>query len=331
MRFGVGLIVAFVLALAGAQGLRAEVAEVTLAKQFGLLYHQITVMEDQKLIEKHAKAFGLDTLKVSFQQLGSTGAMTDAILSGSLNVASGGIPGFLLLWDRTKGEMKGIGGLTAYNSYLVTNNPNVKTLKDLTEKDRIALPVAKISPQALYLQMEAEKIWGEKQYTKLDAQTITRAHPDSLAALLSKNTEITGHYSTAPFQQRALREPGITKVTSGYQAMGPHTPTMMYVSAKFARENPKVTQALVNALKEATDIIKSDKKAAAELYLKINKGKETVEEIVAIFNDPETEITYVPRGTLKFAAFMQKIGLMKNKAATMDDLFLPIPEIVAGN
>ena len=38
----------------------AEASAVRVAKQFGLAYTQYMVMEDQKLIEKHAKAAGLD-------------------------------------------------------------------------------------------------------------------------------------------------------------------------------------------------------------------------------------------------------------------------------
>ena len=53
--------------------------------------------------------------------------------------------------------------------YLNTINPNVKTIKDFTEKDRIALPAVRVSMQAVILQMAAEKVFGEGQEHKLDA------------------------------------------------------------------------------------------------------------------------------------------------------------------
>jgi len=44
------------LALAGAPQARAEVNELRIGKQYGLPYLQLVVMEDRKLIEKHAQS-----------------------------------------------------------------------------------------------------------------------------------------------------------------------------------------------------------------------------------------------------------------------------------
>lgn len=308
----------------------AEVGELTIAKQFGLLYQQITTMEDQKLIEKHAKALGLADLKVSFRQLASTGAMTDALLSGSLHIASGGVPGFLLLWDRTKGQMTGIGALAAYDQLMVTTRPDLKSVTDLGEKDKIAMPVVKVSPQAIFLQMAAAKALGDANFAKYDSLTISRAHPDSLAALLSRS-EVTAHFSGPPFQQVALQQPGVTKVLSSYQIMGKNTPTMIYTTAKFASDNPKATEAVARALIEATEIIKRDLKASAELYVKLNGGKDSVNLIEAILKAPETDVTYKPIGVMKYAEHMHKTGAIKTLPKSIDDLFLALPELKGGS
>jgi NitT/TauT family transport system substrate-binding protein len=52
--------------------------------------------------------------------------------------------------------------------YLNTINPNVKSIRDFSDKDRIALPAVKISIQAITLQMAAEKTFGPGQHGKLD-------------------------------------------------------------------------------------------------------------------------------------------------------------------
>ena len=57
--------------------------------------------------------------------------------------------------------------------YLNTNNPNVKSIKDFTSKDKIALPAVKVSIQAVTLQMAAEKEFGEGNQNKLDALTVS--------------------------------------------------------------------------------------------------------------------------------------------------------------
>ncbi len=322
---------AVVFAIATASSARAEVSEVVVAKQFGIAFLHITMMEEFKLIEKHARALGVSDLKVRYQQLASSSAMTDALLSGDLHVVSGGIPAFLLLWDKTNGAMRSFGALNALNQYLLTNNPAIKSIKDFTEKDRIALPAVKLSGQAIALQMAAAKAFGESEYAKLDHLTISRSHPDAIAQLLSRNTELTGHFSAPPFQDGELRNPGIFKVMTVYDVIGPNTSSIVYATAKFTQENPKISQAIVEALAEATQILKTDTRAMAELYIKINKGQDTVDQIVALLQNPETEITMVPKGMLKYADFMQKIGLIKKKPASVQDVFLPFAGLENGN
>ena len=45
--------------------------------------------------------------------------------------------------------------------YLLTRNPAIKSLKDFTAKDKIAVPTIKVSSQATILQMAAEQEFGE--------------------------------------------------------------------------------------------------------------------------------------------------------------------------
>ena len=68
----------------------AELAEINVAQQYGIGYLSLMVMEEQKLIEKHAKAAGLD-VKVNWAKFAGGNVMNDALLSGSLQFASGGV------------------------------------------------------------------------------------------------------------------------------------------------------------------------------------------------------------------------------------------------
>ncbi len=57
------------LAATASPSLRAEVNEIRISKQYGLPYIQFVIMEDQKLIEKHAKLQGLTDLKVEWSNV----------------------------------------------------------------------------------------------------------------------------------------------------------------------------------------------------------------------------------------------------------------------
>ena len=164
----------------------AELPEINIAQQYGIGYLSLMVMEEQKLIEKHAKAAGVD-VKVNWAKFAGGNVMNDALLSGSLQIASGGVGPLITLWARTKGnlDVKAIAALDSMPLYLNTRNPNVKTVKDFTEKDKIALPAVKVSVQAVTLQMAAEKAFGEGQHGRLDALTVSMSHPDAQTALLS--------------------------------------------------------------------------------------------------------------------------------------------------
>lgn len=154
----------------------AQTKTVRLAKQFGISYLPLTIIEEKKLLEEHGKKLGLDLTTEWLKFTGGT-PINEALISGNLDLAAGGVGPLLTLWGRTRGNL-GVKAVSAINSmplYLNTSNPDVKSIKDFTEKDRIALPAVKVSIQAITLQIAAEKAFGAGQHGKLDAQ-IGRAH-----------------------------------------------------------------------------------------------------------------------------------------------------------
>jgi NitT/TauT family transport system substrate-binding protein len=200
----------------------------------------------------------------------------------------------------------------------------VKTLRDFTEKDRIALPAVKVSIQAITLQMAAEKTFGEGQQNKLDALTVSMSHPDGQTALLSGASEITAHFSSPPFQYQQLAKPGIHTVLNSYDVLGgPATFNLVWTTAKFRAENPKLYDAFVKALDEAIAIINADKRAAAEAYLRLSKDKDSVDDIAKLLNDPGIRYTTTPENVMKYVNFMLKTGSIKVKPDSWKDLFFP--------
>jgi len=324
-RFRIAAAVAAVALSAAAAPARAEMAEINVAQQYGISYLPLMIMEDQKLIEKHAKAAGVD-VKVGWAKFAGGNVMNDALLSNSLQFASGGVGPLLTLWSRTKGnlDVKAVGAINSMPLYLNTRNPNVKSLKDFTEKDKIALPAVKVSIQAVTLQMAAEKEFGPGQQNRLDPLTVSMSHPDAQTALLSGAGEITAHFSSPPFQYQQLEKPGIRTVLNSYDVLGgPATFNVVWTSSKFRNENPKLYDAFVKAMEEATAIINRDKKAAAETYLRLSKDKDTVADIQKMLNDPNIVYTQTPQSIMKYAEFMSKVGAIKVKPDSWKDLFFP--------
>ncbi len=316
------MLAAVLLAPALALPARADVNEIKIGKQYGLPYIQFVIMEDQGLIEKHAKAQGLTNLKVEWTTLGGPAQINDGLISGAIDVGAVGLPNLITLWEKTRSNVKvrAIAGLNFMPLILLTRDPKIKSLKDYGEKDRIAVPSVKISMQAILLEMAAAKEFGEANYEKLDPLTVSMGHPDAFAALNS-GTEVQSHFSSAPFQYRQLNMPGYHQVVSSYDIIGPHSVSAISMTTKFHDGNPKLVAALLGAMKEATAWIKSDKKAAAEAYLRVTKDKMPPEELATMLNDPNIVITIEPKGADKISEFLAKVGRIKAKPENWKDYY----------
>src|SRR5215468_7973748 len=115
----------------------AQVPEIRFARQFSMGYLQFNVMEKHHLVEKHAKALGIPEVKVVWATFNSPAAMNDALLSGSVDIVSGGVPGLLTIWARTQGTASAVKGVTAFSSQpilLNTRSPSIKAITDYTDK-----------------------------------------------------------------------------------------------------------------------------------------------------------------------------------------------------
>jgi hypothetical protein len=80
---------------------KAQSADLRITGQPSIIYLPRVVMERNKLVEKYAKAQGLDELKVQRITCNSGGAASDALLSGSLDLVTGGVSNLLLPRGRT--------------------------------------------------------------------------------------------------------------------------------------------------------------------------------------------------------------------------------------
>ena len=313
----------------------AEIGEIRFVSGPSLTFLVFAVMEKEKLVEKHAVAAGIPAPKLTYQRVSNNDAIRDSILSGAADVASSGVPSFLPLWARTRGTPNAILALGAFNALplvLVTRNPDVKSVADFTEKDRIALPGVLNSTQALLLQMTAEKIWGVGNHKKLDHLTISRGHPDALAALLSGTGEITAHFAAPPFDRMALADPRVRRIITSHDVYnGPGTNGISFASEAFRNANPKSVKAIVEAIREAHTLINADRRRAAQIYVEITGDKIGAEEAFKILDAPDMVFSATPVGTLQIAQFMFRTGSIKVEAKSWKDLFFPEAHDLGGS
>jgi NitT/TauT family transport system substrate-binding protein len=306
---------------------QAAPLQIRLAKQFSMGYVQFNILERRKLIEKHAKAQGLDDINVTWTTFNGPDAMNLALLSGDIDVVAGGVPGMLTLWAKTKGtaqEVRGVCALSSQPILLNTRNPRIKTIRDFGDGDRIAMPAVKVSVHAITLQMAVAQAFGMANYAKLDPLTMSLSPPDSTIGLLSGGGAFNAVFGVPPFQYQQLANPGIHTVLDSFEVLGgAHSFTVAWTSRKFHDGNPRLYRALIDALKEATEILNADKRAAATLWIEDSKSKLPVDMVYGILKGPEVKYTLVPQNTMKFAKFMHEVGTIKVLPASWRDYFFP--------
>lgn len=319
--------------LAATQPARAE-GTIRVAEQFGVVYLMLNVARDQHFIEQEGHKAGVD-IKVDWVRLSGGAAVNDALLSGAVDIAGAGVGPLLTVWDRTHGRqnVKGVASLGNLPYYLVSTDPNVKTVADFTDKDRIAVPALGVSVQSRVLQYAAAKQWGDKQFDRLDKLTQAIPHPDAAAALIANSNVITAHFGNPPFQQQELAgNPKAHIVLNSYDVLGgPSSATVLYTTQKFRDENPKTYHAFVAALADAAHLISTDPEKAADIYIRVNGSKIDRNLLLKILRDPQVQFKTAPQNTLPLAQFMYRTGAIRNEPKSWRDYFFDDPATAGGS
>ena len=268
---------------------------VRVAKQFGVAYMQYMVMQELKLIEKHAKAAGLD-ITTEWATFRSSDVMNDALISGSVDFVSLGIPGIITIWSKTKGtaiEVKGVSGLNVSPLMLMVRDPAIKSIKDFKDNHRIALPAVKvvdagdhaadggregIRRREIRRARSPHRVDVASGRDRRDARRTERDHGELLLRAVPVPADEEPEHPAASSTRRSCS-------TSRCRSTSSPPPR------NSARENPKLYAAFVAALKEATDFINADKRKGAEIYLKVSGDKTTVDDIMEVLADPAISTT----------------------------------------
>ncbi|MFT4268079.1 MAG: ABC transporter substrate-binding protein [Xenophilus sp.] len=310
------------LALPALHARAAEAGRVRIVDQFGLTSLLWHVARAQGLIEKEAGADGL-RLETEWSRLSGGSAVNDALLAGAVDVAHIGVGPTLLLWDRSSGRQnfRAFAALGTMPQYLLSNRPEVKSLRDLTDQDRIAV-VSTASQQARTLQLAAAQTFGADQYNRFDKLLVTLPHTEAVASLASGKGGITAHFSNAPFQYQQLKNKGVHLVLNSYDVLGgPSSSVLAVTSEKFRAENPRTYRALQRALAQASRFVAAHKRQAAEIYLKAENSGVPVDDVVAFLEDKEIDYGVVPRNTERLAKFLYQAKVLKNEPRSWKDYF----------
>lgn len=291
-----------------------EKTKIVIAYQYGTAYTPYMIMKQQKLIEKHNPA-----LEVEWKILNSGAAITEGLTAGSIDVAAMGIPPCIT--GIAKGApFKIYSGLSAQPLGLLTNNPSIKTLSDITPEDKIAT-VNIGSIQHIVLAMLAEKELGDAH--ALDTNIMAMSQPDGMQALLSGS--VSCYQSTSPYLFEGAKAEGIHLVSDMTAVYPAGTPFIVAVATEDTHDNPEVYEAIVAATEEAIKIVNNDREEVAGLvYPDLGLTKEaTLEYLNAEGSSFGKDLT----GIMDMVSFMDRAGFVENAPQKIRDItYEPVTE-----
>ncbi len=308
-----------------AQAAQDDATEIRVAIGNGIAYLPFHVGLKKGLFAAALARAGFPTVNVAWPRISGTSAMNDAMLSGSIDLYVAGIPGVLIVWDRTKGRSNailGCAGVTTVPLSLVTVTDRIKSLADISPQDRIALPSIAGTP-ATVIRMACEQTFGPGQHGRLDRNMVALAHPDAMTALLNRS-EITAYLGAPPFTDIIARDPRARVLLRSTDVFGgPSSFVLLSARKAYAERNPSLVAALVSGLQQAAEAIAADPREAAVIYLEAEPSRAFSLDLVSeILRDPATEFSTRPQGVMKTAEFMARVGELRTPPLVWTDVFV---------
>lgn len=312
----------------------ADSDELRIVRPIDLADLPLLVAEQEKLIEKHADMNGVGKIKVRWLAPGKTAA-AEMLAGGTIDFAAFELGAFISAWDQRTGtpqELRAVAAIEQMPYVLLTRNPAVHTILDLTDKDRIAVPAPANTEPGVLLQMAAAQQWGADQYKKFDPLIVTKPDAEAATALTSGTGDIDTHFSRLPYSDSELGDKDVHRVMDSVDIAGPHTTTLLAAAKEFHDANPRLCSGVIDALDEADKLIRDNPGRAAEIYASaVKDAGVAVEDLADMIGDPDLGYATAPVGVKRLVDFLQQTGRLKHKPATWKDLFFSEAQNLPGS
>lgn len=256
-------------------------AELSLAYQYGLGYAAVTIAQQQGLIEKaYKEATGAD-LTITWNQMSSGADINTAIASGDIDA------GFMGVGPAISGISKDLGykiftNLCGQEQGMMTADESIQSFDDLIGSDnQIALVnIGSIQHIMLAMALDAQ---GYDAHA-LDSNIVAMKHPDGMAALLSGT--VAAHLTSSPYIFQEQADDTLHAVGDIDKTYTKDTTFLLGIASEtIYEENPALYEALVQGIKEGTDLINENVEEAAEITSEFDG------------NSVEDEVEYLKKGS----------------------------------
>ncbi len=293
----------------GGGGGSGSSANLAIAYQFGIPYAPLLIIKHEGWLQQDLKG-----TQVTWQQLSSGSDIRDGMLSGAIQVGSGGVAPFLIGYDAGV-DWKLLTALEDNDLWMMAKDRKYQSLKDFQPRDKIALP-SPGSIQAIIMQAAAKQQLGDAH--ALDKNIVALDHPQAQQAMLSG--QVAAHFANPPFQYDEQTS-GAHIVLQSYKVFnGPTTLDGVFVRTEYHDSHPQEMTVLFKDIKRAIELIKSDPAKAADILTAESGGKISSKDYQGYLTHDGLEFTTTPHAYTKFALFMKDVGAIKKTPNSWQDL-----------
>ncbi|MZQ98050.1 MAG: ABC transporter substrate-binding protein [Acidaminobacter sp.] len=287
--------------------------KLVIADQFGLAYAPIEILKATEILAEELAKAGLETTTIEFKTLGNTAAIREAMVSGDLDIGFVAIPPFLIGKDNGM-DWRIISGVSESPMALVTKDPDLTSLSQLTSEHRIMLPQPG-SVQHILLSMAAEK--ELKDPKAFDNQLIAMAHPDAMTAMLSgPKTQL--HFTSPPYLEQELALEDFRPLVDAETIMGGPFTFIVGICPQRVHDDTRLYNAFESALLRAVTFMNTHPEEAAEILSAAYDY--SAAELDLHLSNGQLRFDSEVRGLETFHEFMYRTGMIKNPQ-NLEDLY----------
>lgn len=301
----------------GGKDEKNESSELAIAYQLNIGYAPLLVMKEQKLIEKH---YGKE-LKINWQELASGSEINEAFTAGMLDIGTMGVG------PAVTGIMAGLPykiftGLSSQPYAILTNQEDIKTLKDIKSDDIIAIKGLGSQPHVL-LAMAAKAELGDAKALDANLQVIQNA--DGYTSI--KAGSVQCHMVISPYNFMEEKEENIHEIEIGKDVWPNGDTFIVGVASKKLQENTELYDAVCKATEEAITYIAENPEETAKI-LAAGYPDATEEEILSWMADERSNYTTKLQGVMELSNFMVEEGFLEKGPSDISEI---VYENVEGN
>ena len=278
----------------------------------GISFAPLYVIKDLSLIEKYSP-----NAKIELTSNLSGTIMNESFIANQVDIAAFSISTFATGLD--KGIPYKIASPLAYTRYgLQTNNPNIKSLKDIGSNDKIAVS-SLTGSTAIILKIACEKEFGDADALKDNMVTMSASEAE--LALINRSSGISLHIISLPSILRE-NQAGCPTIIDDVAILKERCAgTITVATTDFVKKQPDLYNAYLSALEEAVTLINNKDEQAIEIISKsltISK-----EEIIESLDSGNLSFSTSECNILQITDFLYKTGEISTKIESLQDISFP--------